>query len=110
MADRRWTSRHPRFTIRNFMSALFFKRFLQKPFQIASIIPSSKALVERVAGKMDFSEPRVVAEYGPGEGVHSRECTPSPGPYSATIRGSLKSILPATRSTSALELGIMEAI
>ncbi len=55
------------------MSALFFKRFLQKPFQIASIIPSSKALVERVASKMDFSVPRIVAEYGPGEGVHSRE-------------------------------------
>jgi phospholipid N-methyltransferase len=55
------------------MSALFFKRFLQKPFQIASIIPSSKALVERVAGKMDFAQPRVIAEYGPGEGVHSRE-------------------------------------
>jgi phospholipid N-methyltransferase len=55
------------------MSALFFKRFLQRPFQIASITPSSKALVKRVARKMDFSEPRVIAEYGPGEGVHSRE-------------------------------------
>ncbi|HEY1582207.1 MAG TPA: rRNA adenine N-6-methyltransferase family protein [Chthoniobacterales bacterium] len=55
------------------MSALFFKRFLQKPFQIASIIPSSKALVDRVASKMDFSEARIIAEYGPGEGVHSRE-------------------------------------
>src|SRR5215467_4163062 len=55
------------------VSALFFKRFLQRPFQIASIMPSSKALVERVAGKMDFSCPRVIAEYGPGEGVHSRE-------------------------------------
>lgn len=55
------------------MSVLFLKRFLQRPFQVASIIPSSKALVERVASKMDFSEPRVVAEYGPGEGVHSRE-------------------------------------
>jgi phospholipid N-methyltransferase len=54
------------------MSALFFKRFLQKPFQIASIIPSSKALVDRVASKMDFSEQRIIAEYGPGEGVHSR--------------------------------------
>jgi phosphatidylethanolamine/phosphatidyl-N-methylethanolamine N-methyltransferase len=53
--------------------ALFFKRFLKRPFQIASIVPSSKALVERVASKMDFSGPRVVAEYGPGEGVHSRE-------------------------------------
>lgn len=55
------------------MSVLFFKRFLQRPFQVASIIPSSKALVNRVASKIDFSEPRVIAEYGPGEGVHSRE-------------------------------------
>jgi phospholipid N-methyltransferase len=54
------------------MSVLFFKRFLQRPFQVASIIPSSKALVERVASKMDFTAPRVIAEYGPGEGVHSR--------------------------------------
>ncbi len=52
------------------VSALFFKRFLQRPFQVASIVPSSKALVERV---VDFSQPRVIAEYGPGEGVHSRE-------------------------------------
>lgn len=57
----------------NSMSVLFFKRFLQRPFQVASIVPSSKALVERVAGKMDFTRPRVIAEYGPGEGVHTRE-------------------------------------
>ena len=60
-------------TIPTFMSVLFFKRFLQRPFQVASIIPSSKAMVERVSSKMDFSQPRVIAEYGPGEGVHSRE-------------------------------------
>jgi phospholipid N-methyltransferase len=54
------------------MSALFFKRFLKKPFQIASIVPSSKALVERVSDKIDFDSARVIAEYGPGEGVHSR--------------------------------------
>jgi phospholipid N-methyltransferase len=55
------------------VSTLFFKQFLKRPFQIASIVPSSKALVERVASKMNFSQPRVIAEYGPGEGVHSRE-------------------------------------
>src|SRR6266481_8246982 len=54
------------------VSALFFKQFLKRPFQIASIIPSSKALVERVASKLDFSQPRLIAEYGPGEGGHSR--------------------------------------
>src|SRR5438477_12213558 len=57
----------------HFMSVLFFKRFLQRPLQIASIIPSSRALVERVAAKVDFERARVIAEYGPGEGVHSRE-------------------------------------
>lgn len=55
------------------MSVLFFKRFLKRPFQVASIIPSSKALVERVARKIDFERARVIAEYGPGVGVHSRE-------------------------------------
>lgn len=55
------------------MNALFFKRFLQRPFQIASIMPSSRALVERVADKIDFNRARVIAEYGPGEGVHTRE-------------------------------------
>src|SRR5437764_7755505 len=68
-----WTMPGRRVTIRSSMSALFFKRFLKRPFQIASIVPSSKALVERVASKMDFTQARVIAEYGPGEGVHSRE-------------------------------------
>src|SRR5438046_9843871 len=54
------------------MSVLFFKRFLKRPWQIASIVPSSQALVERVASKIDFERARVIAEYGPGEGVHSR--------------------------------------
>src|SRR6202011_3919783 len=54
------------------MSALFFKRFLKRPFQIASIVPSSRALVERVSDKIDFDQARMIAEYGPGEGVHSR--------------------------------------
>jgi len=67
------------------MSVLFFKRFLQRPLQVASIVPSSKALVERVASKMDFSQPRVIAEYGPGEGVHSREIARRMGPDSSLL-------------------------
>src|SRR5438105_7888938 len=62
-----------RVTIRFSMSALFFKRFLKRSFQIASIVAGSRALVERVADKIDFDQARVIAEYGPGEGVHSRE-------------------------------------
>ncbi len=41
--------------------------------QVASIIPSSRALVGKVSSKFDFSEPRVIAEFGPGEGCHTRE-------------------------------------
>lgn len=71
------TSRLDNFNVKDdcsrLVSTLFFKQFLKRPFQIASIVPSSKAMVERVASKMDFSRPRVIAEYGPGEGVHSRE-------------------------------------
>ena len=56
------------------MSAvLFFKRFLQRPMQVASIVPSSRMLIDRVAGKFDFSAPRIIAEFGPGEGCHTRE-------------------------------------
>jgi phospholipid N-methyltransferase len=71
-----FTALQANYSGRNFrlsMSVLFFKRFLQRPLQIASIVPSSKALVERVASKIDFTRARVIAEYGPGEGVHSRE-------------------------------------
>ena len=56
------------------MSAvLFFKRFLQRPMQVASIVPSSRMLIDRVASKFDFSVPRTIAEFGPGEGCHTRE-------------------------------------
>ncbi len=41
--------------------------------QVASIIPSSRTMIRRVAKKMDFSAARVIAEFGPGEGCHTRE-------------------------------------
>ncbi len=52
--------------------ALFLIRFLQRPFQVASIMPSSPMMIRRVGEKMDLSRPVVVAEYGPGEGCHTR--------------------------------------
>jgi len=55
------------------MSAIFFKNFLRRPLQVASIVPSSRKLVDRVARRFDFSQPRRIVELGAGEGVHSRE-------------------------------------
>jgi phospholipid N-methyltransferase len=68
-----------------FMSAIFLKRFLQRPFQVASIIPSSRALIRRVVEKMDLSKPRVIVEYGPGEGCHTREIVRRMHPDSQVI-------------------------
>src|SRR5688572_19657133 len=67
------------------MSAIFLKRFLQRPFQVASIIPSSRTLIRRVAAKMDFSQPRLIVEYGPGEGCHTREIVRRMHPGSQVI-------------------------
>lgn len=55
------------------MSALFLKRFFQRPTQVASILPSSRTLIRKVADHIDFTQPRIIAEFGPGEGCHSRE-------------------------------------
>lgn len=55
------------------MSALFLKRFLRSPWRVASIVPSSRTLIRKVSDKMDHSGPRIIAEFGPGEGCHTRE-------------------------------------
>jgi phosphatidylethanolamine/phosphatidyl-N-methylethanolamine N-methyltransferase len=52
---------------------LFLKRFLKQPTKVASVIPSSSALIKHVLRKFDFSRPRVIVELGPGEGCHTRE-------------------------------------
>ncbi len=56
------------------MSALaFLKRFIARPAQVASVIPSSKAVTKKVVDRFDLSKPRIFVEFGPGEGCHTRE-------------------------------------
>jgi|GEM_PF-433977 len=55
------------------MSLLFLKRFFRNPSRVASIAPSSRALIKSVNEKFDHSAPRVIVEYGPGEGCQTRE-------------------------------------
>lgn len=55
------------------MSAILFKRFLARPLQVAYVLPSSKALIQRVLKRVDFRAPRVIVEFGGGEGCYTRE-------------------------------------
>lgn len=74
---------HP--SVPQIMSALLFKRFLKRPMQVAYIVPSSKALIRRVVNKFDFSEPRIIVEFGPGEGCQTREILKRMHPESRLI-------------------------
>lgn len=55
------------------MSLLFFKRVLANPMRVGYLVPSSPFLTRQTASRLDFSQPRVVVELGPGEGCHTRE-------------------------------------
>ncbi len=58
----------------DYMSAtLLFRRFLADPLKVAYVVPSSKALVKRTLGHMDFTKGRVFVEFGGGEGCYTRE-------------------------------------
>jgi phospholipid N-methyltransferase len=56
------------------MSAtLLFRRFLADPLKIAYVVPSSRGMVKRILGRMDFEKGRVFVEFGGGEGCYTRQ-------------------------------------
>lgn len=55
------------------MSAILFRRFLASPKQVAYVLPSSKAMVARILGRMDFAHAKTFVEFGGGEGCYTRE-------------------------------------
>lgn len=52
---------------------LFARNFLKHPTMLGSVIPSSRFLVNRVLGQVDWSRARVLVEYGPGVGTLTTE-------------------------------------
>lgn len=52
---------------------LFARHFFKQPLLLASIIPSSRYVVRRLLERIDWTEARVVVEYGPGIGNVTRE-------------------------------------
>src|ERR1700722_12221617 len=67
------------------MSLLFFKRVLANPLQVGYVVPSSPFLTRKVAKRLDFSQPRVVVELGPGEGCHTRQIVKRMDPHSKLL-------------------------
>lgn len=50
----------------------FFQEFLRRPYQVASFIPSSRFLEQRLVDMADVDSARVVVEFGPGTGGTTR--------------------------------------
>lgn len=48
---------------------LFARNFLRHPKMLGSIVPSSRFLVRRLLAPIDWTQARVIVEYGPGVGV-----------------------------------------
>jgi phospholipid N-methyltransferase len=51
---------------------MFFRGFLKHPVMVGSIIPSSKTLIRRMLGPVDWANTKLFVEYGPGVGTFTR--------------------------------------
>src|SRR3984893_18626004 len=52
---------------------LFARNFLRHPVMLGSIVPRSRFLIRRLLAPIDWSQARVIVEYGPGVGVGTRQ-------------------------------------
>src|SRR5581483_426323 len=52
---------------------LFARNFFRHPLMLGSIIPSSRFLIRQLLKPVDWSQAKVIVEYGPGVGVITSE-------------------------------------
>jgi phospholipid N-methyltransferase len=50
----------------------FLRGFLKNPVMVGSVIPSSKVLIDKMLGPVDWEDTRLFVEYGPGVGTFTR--------------------------------------
>jgi phospholipid N-methyltransferase len=50
----------------------FLRGFIKNPVMVGSIIPSSRILIEKMLGPVDWTNTRLFVEYGPGVGTFTR--------------------------------------
>jgi phospholipid N-methyltransferase len=63
----------------------FLRGFLKNPVMVGSIIPSSKVLIEKMLGPVDWANTRVFVEYGPGVGTFTRPVLDRLGPDATLV-------------------------
>ena len=60
--------------------ALFLQGFFKHPVMVGSIIPSSRKLIRKMLGRVDWENTKVFVEYGPGVGTFCRAVLDRLGP------------------------------
>ena len=58
----------------------FLRGFLKNPVMVGSIIPSSRVLIDKMLGRVDWANTRLFVEYGPGVGTFTRPILERLGP------------------------------
>ena len=58
----------------------FLRGFLKNPVMVGSVIPSSRVLIDRMLGPVDWETTRLFVEYGPGVGTFTRPILDRLGP------------------------------
>ena len=51
---------------------MFFRGFIKHPVMVGSVIPSSKVLIDRMLGPVDWQNTKLFVEYGPGVGTFTQ--------------------------------------
>ena len=65
--------------------ALFFKGFVKHPAMVGSVIPSSRALVDKMLAPVDWTRVKLFVEYGPGVGTYTLPVLDRLGPDAELI-------------------------
>src|SRR5206468_7762272 len=63
----------------------FLRGFLKNPVMVGSIIPSSRVLIDKMLGPVDWEQTRLFVEYGPGVGTFTRPILERMGPDARLI-------------------------
>jgi phospholipid N-methyltransferase len=63
----------------------FLRGFFKNPVMVGSIIPSSRVLIDKMLGPVDWANTRLFVEYGPGVGTFTRPILDRLGPDAALV-------------------------